>query len=309
MLRLVITHGNKEQVFAVPEGEAKLGSASENDFVVCAPGISRRHALVRRAPSGIEVMDLGSKNGLIVEGRKVERAILTPGLKLQIGMAWLELEEISSDAALVSFLKKFEQCEMLACNGTATVEPQADHDNSSSAEAAFRLACHIELVGPGNFGARDEVLARLRSALGAEGFLYFEWRSRKIGIAEGDGDLVPEDSDLLASLAHESWASSSDELQVKRSGRLLLAGCGDWFVAAKFREDTLAREGWRRDFLRFLVQRLRIPTQTLGELRISQVHKVLALTGGNKRKTAQLLGITRQTLYNLLKRSSSKNER
>src|SRR6185312_2088661 len=96
MLRLVITHGNEERVFAVPEGEAKLGSAQEMDLVVRASGVSRRHALVRQVPGGIEVVDLGSKNGLVVEGQRVLSVVLAPGQWLQIGTAWLGIEEISS---------------------------------------------------------------------------------------------------------------------------------------------------------------------------------------------------------------------
>jgi hypothetical protein len=54
-----------ERVFAIPEGEARLGSTPENDMALCAPGVSRHHALVRPVPGGVEIMDLGSKNGLL----------------------------------------------------------------------------------------------------------------------------------------------------------------------------------------------------------------------------------------------------
>ena len=96
MLRLLVTYGREEQGFALPEGEAKLGSASENDIVLHVPGVSRRHALIQRCPGGVELIDQGSKNGIFVEGTRVTRAILTPGLRAQIGTAWIEVEELSS---------------------------------------------------------------------------------------------------------------------------------------------------------------------------------------------------------------------
>src|ERR671918_3004607 len=96
MLRLLAIHGKEEQVFAVPEGEATLGSAPGSNIPLRIHGVSRRHALVRRAPGGVEVVNLKSKNGVLVEGRKVNRAVLTPGLRVQIGSAWLALEEVPS---------------------------------------------------------------------------------------------------------------------------------------------------------------------------------------------------------------------
>ena len=89
MLRLFATHDSEEWTFEIPESEGRLGSAPENEIVLRVPGISRRHALVRRCPGGVELVDLGSKNGLFVEGRRVRHAFLTPGLRVQIGAAWL----------------------------------------------------------------------------------------------------------------------------------------------------------------------------------------------------------------------------
>src|SRR4030095_13001183 len=106
MYRLPATYGYEEKVFPVPVGEAQLGSASENDIVLRATGVSHRHALVRRRPEGVEVVDLESKNGLFVERQRVKRAVLSPGLRLQIGIAWLEVEEVSSAEAALFMLQE-----------------------------------------------------------------------------------------------------------------------------------------------------------------------------------------------------------
>src|SRR5690242_3485604 len=101
MLRLLVCHGTEELTFPVPESEATLGRDPENAIALPFAGVSRRHAIVRRIPGGVEIVDQSVKNNLFAGGEKVRRAILTPGLRVQIGTAWLEVEEVSSEAALL----------------------------------------------------------------------------------------------------------------------------------------------------------------------------------------------------------------
>ena len=52
------------------------------------PSVSRRHAEIRLLEDGrYEVVDLGSKHGVLVRGEKVERAVLAHGDELRIGLA------------------------------------------------------------------------------------------------------------------------------------------------------------------------------------------------------------------------------
>ena len=44
------------------------------------------------------------------------------------------------------------------------------------------------------------------------------------------------------------------------------------------------------------------PVETLADVEEDQIRKVLAATGGNKSKAAQILGIERKTLYRKLER-------
>ncbi|MEW5850718.1 MAG: FHA domain-containing protein, partial [Myxococcota bacterium] len=55
-------------------GEVVIGRATECDFAINDANISRRHALVRKDWSGITVEDLGSKNGVLVNDKKIEKA-------------------------------------------------------------------------------------------------------------------------------------------------------------------------------------------------------------------------------------------
>ena len=44
------------------------------------------------------------------------------------------------------------------------------------------------------------------------------------------------------------------------------------------------------------------PAETLAEAETEQIRRVLAATGGNKSRAAQILGIERKTLYRKLER-------
>jgi len=163
------------------------------------------------------------------------------------------------------------------------------------------LAYHIAQRGVALPGKRADLLIRIKATLGAEVFLCFERRrSGGLRILESEGPLLSTDSHVLATLAADASASPSRQVTLKRSGAFLAAGRGPWFLGAKFAEESLARAGWRKDFFRFLAHRFFLPVRSLDDLNTSEAQRVLALTGGNKRKTAGLLGISPGTLYKLL---------
>ncbi|MFC7619942.1 FhaA domain-containing protein [Microlunatus sp. GCM10028923] len=66
-----------------------IGRGSEADLRVNDPGISRRHAEIRVVHHGatirVEIVDLGSTNGIVVDGRRVRQAQLADGSRIEIG--------------------------------------------------------------------------------------------------------------------------------------------------------------------------------------------------------------------------------
>ncbi len=62
-----------------------IGRGSEADIIVDDPGISRRHLEIRVTQDGVIASDLGSTNGLFVEGHQVPAATLLDGNTLTIG--------------------------------------------------------------------------------------------------------------------------------------------------------------------------------------------------------------------------------
>lgn len=302
MLRLLATYGHEEQVFAVPEGEAQLGSASENAIVLRAPGISRSHALVRRSPGGVEVVDLGSKNGLFVAGRRVKSLILVPGLRLQMGAVWIEVEEVSASTQALALMLHASSGEAVRPSATTTtVEQGVDLKGRYPVDAALALACHIGRAGVGLPGKRTDLLARIKAVLGAEAFASFERTRRgRLRILESTGEFSADETKLLASLVAGAHSSLREQVVLMRTGRLLLAGRDVWFLGARFGEESLAHEGWRKDLLRFLAHQFFMPVRNLEDLSSSEASRVLALARGNKRRTALLLGVSPGTLYKLL---------
>jgi hypothetical protein len=69
-----------------------IGRSRECDIALSDPNVSRRHAEVRRGEDGWSVVDLGSTNGVKVNGRRVEDALLRPGDRVTIGVSDLTFE-------------------------------------------------------------------------------------------------------------------------------------------------------------------------------------------------------------------------
>lgn len=53
---------------------------------------SRRHAVFEHGPGGLQVRDLGSTNGTLVNGQRIGSAVLKPGDTVQIGQTLLRVE-------------------------------------------------------------------------------------------------------------------------------------------------------------------------------------------------------------------------
>lgn len=78
-----------------------IGRGSEADIIVDDPGISRRHLEIRVTRDGVVASDLGSTNGLFVEGHQVPAATLLDGNTLTIGrtriMFWTGQDDAAGD--------------------------------------------------------------------------------------------------------------------------------------------------------------------------------------------------------------------
>jgi hypothetical protein len=69
-----------------------VGRSRECEVVISDPNVSRRHAEIRQLGEHWVIADLGSTNGIKVNGRRVDRAQLEPGDRITLGMTELTFE-------------------------------------------------------------------------------------------------------------------------------------------------------------------------------------------------------------------------
>ncbi len=62
-----------------------IGSVAGNTVVLADPAVSRKHAGIRKVDSNYELADLGSTNGVYVNGHKVPKKTLEPGDIIRVG--------------------------------------------------------------------------------------------------------------------------------------------------------------------------------------------------------------------------------
>ncbi|MDO8614386.1 MAG: ATP-binding cassette domain-containing protein [Dehalococcoidia bacterium] len=82
---LIVAAGGAAQEYALGPGALIIGRDPASDIPVDDPKVSRRHAEVRPAAGGYEIVDAGSANGLFLGTTKVERRALADGDVLRIG--------------------------------------------------------------------------------------------------------------------------------------------------------------------------------------------------------------------------------
>jgi Protein of unknown function (DUF3662)/Inner membrane component of T3SS, cytoplasmic domain len=91
---------DRRQALLVGEGRRNVlsgsrvvvGRSREADIVISDPNISRRHAELRRGDEGWQIVDLGSTNGIKVNGRRVDQQALRPGDQITVGVTDLTFE-------------------------------------------------------------------------------------------------------------------------------------------------------------------------------------------------------------------------
>jgi pSer/pThr/pTyr-binding forkhead associated (FHA) protein len=70
--QLIETNGRHSgRVHQIPYGEHFLGRSGDVSVVLDHPDVSRRHARLEVGPDGVIVYDLGSKNGIVVDGERI----------------------------------------------------------------------------------------------------------------------------------------------------------------------------------------------------------------------------------------------
>lgn len=101
--RLAVVSPEESREFRLEKDSLTLGRSPDNDIVVPAEAVSRHHASLKRRGAGYVITDLGSTNGLSVDGQLVKEKLLAPGDRVEIGkhviLTYLGAEDVAAQLA------------------------------------------------------------------------------------------------------------------------------------------------------------------------------------------------------------------
>jgi hypothetical protein len=87
--RLIVAVGHDESAYFLSHPVTVIGRAVEADIRIDDPGVSRRHAELRYADGEVELVDLGSTNGVVVNGIPTSRATLRDSDRIDVASTTL----------------------------------------------------------------------------------------------------------------------------------------------------------------------------------------------------------------------------
>ena len=79
--------------YALSRPVTRIGRGAEADLRIDDPGISREHAELRSSGGDVTVVDLGSTNGIVVNGRRVDQERLRDGAEVRLGSTTMTFHE------------------------------------------------------------------------------------------------------------------------------------------------------------------------------------------------------------------------
>lgn len=84
------------QTFRLDLEITTIGSQTGNSIVIPDPAVSRKHVGIRRDSSGYELADLGSTNGVYINGQRMAKRLLAGGDIIRIGASEMvfQLEKV-----------------------------------------------------------------------------------------------------------------------------------------------------------------------------------------------------------------------
>lgn len=167
-LRVLLREAVRTWVWA---GESlRLGSSPDSDIVIDDSAVSRRHAVVEPDPDGrgVWLVDAGSKNGILVEGKASRRVLLVPGAAVQIGHAQVQLEDLPEDELEVAIELPEAARPPWHPSSTADLTPGLDDEPAR----ALDLVLEIGKAVRDQWAARErELFERARPLIWAETLL------------------------------------------------------------------------------------------------------------------------------------------
>lgn len=154
MPELVWEEGGSRRKLALQESPVGIGRATDNALAIKDFSVSRHHARLELRDGTWWIVDLGSTNGVKVNGRYVQEAPLAAGDTIQIGnftFSFLQEEEpsVSSSATFLRPLAQFQRDFPLEESGRGPVEAISSRERVLQALAQVaRTLLEVEELEP-----------------------------------------------------------------------------------------------------------------------------------------------------------------
>jgi DNA-binding NtrC family response regulator len=98
--RLVVTAGSDKGLARdLDRDELKIGKGADADIVLTDPTVSRYHCLIVASPLGPLVRDVGSRNGVRIDGNWIQSAYLRAGALVRLGDTAFVLELLDAEGS------------------------------------------------------------------------------------------------------------------------------------------------------------------------------------------------------------------
>ena len=260
LLQLVVRFERRVLFFPLPDREVRVGSSAESDIVIPFPGVSRTHAIIRPHRGQLEVVDAGSTNGILVDGKLLASSNLEPNRPVQLGQASLTLEEVP--AREVELAVDFGQPAAARRPGAGGI---TEHGSSGSEAptGAVRLISELDAAcEKGGPGGRETLrfLPEARRILGATSLMIFETCGARMGAIVGlTGPLPPDFSGSLGVDRPRGEARSPISLALGDGRALILLASSSGTapgIAVYFMPSPREIPGWKSEFVGLLASRL-----------------------------------------------------
>ena len=258
-LTIVARHQSRVLRFPMPSAEVSIGRAKSCNVVIPFQDVSRLHARATPADGGLRIVDAGSRNGLLENGRRVERAFLHAGQVIRLGQVELTLEDAEgspSDREAALLLP-------IEAGSGDTADTFSSSDSGDRGDSAIALGLVRELIDLGEQAIRanrSKIVGKVRSVLKAESvFVLTIAAGHETAFLELDGPLPePPVQDLLAA---EARSHPGELVKVRLEGgafgmvRSARGACRECLVAV-FPRTATEIDGWQRDFFGFAAHHL-----------------------------------------------------
>jgi two-component system response regulator GlrR len=79
----------------VADRPLRVGTAADSDLVLTDDTVSRKHCEIHPTPAGVQVRDTGSRNGVFLNGMRINDAILAGAANLRLGETTLSVQPLT----------------------------------------------------------------------------------------------------------------------------------------------------------------------------------------------------------------------